>query len=317
MEKKARTKLEYICFIIVVIVLLILYVVIKLSIGNKKDLNSNIIDNVDVEETLNDKDEYTEYLENLEKNDTTQGRGSYIPEYSVGSITTFGTENFYYIGSDEDENGLILKFLAQYGLEVGQTGNIYCYPSHDCDITDKKYIENPSGIQSSKTVNNNTQYPINYYGGTIFSNNSYWLDGTYLKEQYTKNSYQSKWGTYYYYVYDENSIIYGYIENYVKYLNDNRPSDADYYFTGRPIKFEELESLGYDQRTSCKSTYSWLCSPYYWTGDTLGMLNMKDDEIIGIVGIKGIYEAGTGFVENNEYTEIMTTIRPVIEMHKK
>lgn len=55
----------------------------------------------------------------------------------------------------------------------------------------------------------------NYYSGKIaFSDSTYWLEGGNLKDDYASSNY----------VYDENSNLYQYVEDYVAYLKDKNPN---------------------------------------------------------------------------------------------
>lgn len=61
------------------------------------------------------------------------------------------------------------------------------------------------------------------------------------------------------YVYNENSNLKQYVDDYVDYLNNNGVS-----VTGRLISYEEIVSLGCDYQTSCP--LDWIDNISYWTG---------------------------------------------------
>ena len=95
-------------------------------------------------------------------------------------------------------------------------------------------------------------------GTTKFSSTNYWYDGSSLKSEY---------GTEYpAFVYDSNSILYNYVENYKKYLEKTGAVIEQ----ARLIKMEELEKLGcvYDGwNWSCaKNAPTWVYATSYWTG---------------------------------------------------
>ena len=65
------------------------------------------------------------------------------------------------------------------------------------------------------------------------------------------------------YVYDKNSTIYNYIENYKTYLEKHGAEIEE----ARLIKIEELELIGCSQlNNSCSEAPSWVYSTSYWTG---------------------------------------------------
>ena len=67
------------------------------------------------------------------------------------------------------------------------------------------------------------------------------------------------------YVYDSNSVLYEYIENYKNYLISQRADIED----ARLISFDELENLGCSSsKISCTSAPSWVYSTSYWTGSS-------------------------------------------------
>ena len=90
-----------------------------------------------------------------------------------------------------------------------------------------------------------------------FSTTNYWFNGTSLKSQYG-TSYPT-------YVYDSNSNIYNYIENYKIYLESQGTEIEEAYL----IKKEELEALGCSKSSvffSCLTAPSWVYSTWHWTG---------------------------------------------------
>ena len=89
-------------------------------------------------------------------------------------------------------------------------------------------------------------------GTTAFSNTNYWSS--------TVSSYPA-------YVYDSNSTLYNYVENYKTYLSTLgvTPSEA------RLITKEELETLGCSSsEKSCSGEPSWVYATSYWSGSASG-----------------------------------------------
>ena len=138
---------------------------------------------------------------------------------TVGSEIAIGDEYFYIISSDETS----VTMLAKYNLYVGgMYGNSdegwIAYEEEATGIQDSAM----KGVVSGQSVRNGT---------TLFSSTNYW-DSSGLKSEY---------GTGYpAYVYDSNSSIYNYVENYRVYL-ESYGADIE---EARLIKFEELEALG-------------------------------------------------------------------------
>ena len=161
---------------------------------------------------------------------------------TVGSEVALGDEHFYIISNT---NGKV-TMLAKYNLEVGDI----CTSSTSCTP-----IDNPSGIQNSQMMGfpSNRSYPR--YGIIEFSNTNYWKGNGLLKEQYGA-SYPA-------YVYDSNSKLYSYIENYKIYLESHGAEIEE----SRLISLEELELLGcISSSTSCSGAPEWVYATSYWSG---------------------------------------------------
>ena len=83
---------------------------------------------------------------------------------------------------------------------------------------------------------------------TAFSSTGYWSS--------TVSSYPA-------YVYDSNSTLYNYVENYRTYLESQGAEIEE----ARLIKKEELEALGCSSSDySCSSAPSWVYATRYWSG---------------------------------------------------
>ena len=88
-------------------------------------------------------------------------------------------------------------------------------------------------------------------GTTAFSSTNYWSSLT----------------TYPAYVYDSNSILYNYVENYKTYLESKGAAVEE----ARLIKVEELDALGCSSSSySCSGAPSWVYSTTYWPGEAWG-----------------------------------------------
>ena len=115
----------------------------------------------------------------------------------VGDIVTIGTEDFYVLNNTESE----LKLLARYNLKIGTDYGDGGVVLHEHTPSEEGY-----GRQSSEARGRN------YDGGNsictvAFSSTAYWEGQTGEGKKYPDN-----------YVYDNNSAIYPYLENYKTYL---------------------------------------------------------------------------------------------------
>ena len=142
-----------------------------------------------------------------------------------------GEECFYVMYSDDTT----VTMLAKYNLYVGGEYNSgwTAYGDEATGIQDSTML----GYVSGQTIRKGT---------TKFSNTNYWSS--------TVSSYPT-------YVYDSNSTLYSYVENYKTYLSTLgvTPTEA------RLITKEELETLGCSG-SSCTSAPSWVYSTTYWSG---------------------------------------------------
>ena len=146
-----------------------------------------------------------------------------------------GEECFYVMYSDEET----VTMLAKYNLYVGGEYNSGSWTA---------YRDKATGIQDSTMLGYVSRQSIGK-GTTQFSNTSYWLS--------TVSSYPE------YYVYDSNSTLYSYVENYKTYLSTLgvTPSEA------RLITYDELTALGCTKsNTSCENAPSWVYATAYWSG---------------------------------------------------
>ena len=142
-----------------------------------------------------------------------------------------GEECFYVISSTEET----VTMLAKYNLYVGGEYNS-SWTAYGDEATGKQDL-NMIGLSPNGKP---------YKGTTKFSNTNYW---------------SSTVSTYPAYIYDSNSTLYSYVENYKTYLSTLgvTPSEA------RLITYEELTSLGCSS-SSCNNAPSWVYATSYWSG---------------------------------------------------
>ena len=138
---------------------------------------------------------------------------------SVGEKVKIGNEEFYVL--KHDGNSLVL--LSHYNLNIGTNAK-------QGDTEGKQDIDVYSYASGHTT-----------YGNIHFSNSNYWKDNVGDGKKYL-GSYN---GPDFPYVYDENSVLYQYVENYKSYLISIGANVKE----ARLAKYSELADLG------CK-TYS-------------------------------------------------------------
>lgn len=146
-----------------------------------------------------------------------------------------GEECFYVMYSDEDN----ITMISKYNLYVGgnKTADGYI-----------EYGEEATGKQNSSILGYvTTGYP--WIGTLKFSSTKYW---------------SSTVSTYPAYVYDSNSTLYTYVENYKTYLSILGVTPVE----ARLITSDELIDLGCDFSSSigCKNAQSFIRSTSYWSG---------------------------------------------------
>ena len=177
---------------------------------------------------------------------------------------------------------LNLSFTVNYTQAddggIGVVDNV-CTSSSSCTL-----IENPSGIQDSTALGAKldeeyvpTDFP--WYGTTSFSSTNYWSSMV--------SSYPA-------YVYNSNSTLYNYVDNYRAYLESQGAEIEE----ARLIKVEELENLGcsMDNNHDCSEAPEWVYGTSYWSGSaysssffwmvistgSLGYDSFSDDDDYGI-----------------------------------
>ncbi len=163
----------------------------------------------------------------------------------TGDLVTIGTEDFYVV----KHNGNDLILLARYNLNVGSN----------------KKTDVQEGIQNSdvrglvSVITNDPRYGI-----VPFSNTNYWAGkvGTEYPGEYC-TTYEL--GHNCAYVYDSNSNVYQYVENYKSYLEGLGEPIKE----ARLLKFEEILELGCEDMF-CETVPEWVKGTSYWLGTTSG-----------------------------------------------
>ena len=187
---------------------------------------------------------------------------------TIGSEVCIGDECFYVISSDDNR----VTMLSKYNLYVGTecTSLSICTPYEDATgIQDSTMI----GVYPSSAI-----YPRK--GVTVFSSSKYW-------ENASNGDY----------IYDSNSTLYNYLENYKTYLESKDVSIEEI----RLIKKEELELLGCSGN-SCTAAPEWVYSTSYWSGTTNG-----DNNVWGVTS--------SGYFSYYPYGRINSFgVRPVITL---
>ena len=163
---------------------------------------------------------------------------------NVGDELKVGEEHFYVVSND----GTNAVLMAKYNLEVGKR---YTKESGSWQLIE---IDNASGLQNDKAlgwIGGATEY----YGVVPFSSTNYWYSSG-LKSEYG-TSYPA-------YVYDDNTNIKTYVDDYAEYLEELGLTIEE----ARLIKQEELVGLGCDASnwTCTTSQYDWVYATTYWSG---------------------------------------------------
>ena len=181
-----------------------------------------------------------------------------------------GEECFYVMYSDETT----VTMLAKYNLYVGGEYNGSNWIAYGDKATGKQ-DSTMLGYVEGQTIRKGT---------TEFSNTNYWSS--------TVSSYPA-------YVYDSNSTLYSYVENYKTYLSTLgvTPNEA------RLITYEELTALGCS--SNCTSAPSWVYATSYWSGSA------DDSSIVWYVFSTGSFNSILSYSDSLNFG-----CRPVIVISK-
>lgn len=155
-------------------------------------------------------------------------------EISVGDKVTLESESFYVISTNKEED--TVKMLAEWNLNVGMNT-----------------VEGTEGIQNETCIGWWKGASIELRKCTIaFADTNYWIKSV--------TSYP-KW------VYNEQSNLYKYVEDYATYLKEKGYSSV----SASLISPEELVALGCSgevESDACENAPSWVKNTSYWTGST-------------------------------------------------
>lgn len=208
----------------------------------------------------------------------------------IGSQVCIEDECFYITKND----GTTVTMLSKYNLHVGSkwTGPAVIA------------LENPTGIQDSKAIGwfaeRSQSNPVIGTVGVYAGTESYWKS--------TTSSYPA-------YIYNSNSLMYNYLENYKIVLTNKGASISNI----RLIDIDELTALGCNTSTNLctNSSYSWLYSTSYWTGNASSdgdVWNvMTDGSINSSMTIKD-FSAGNDVLSEDTWQQMLYGARPVIEL---
>ena len=182
-------------------------------------------------------------LDSINSNTTVYAKWSNIPFdiisgdlHTVGSELCLGDECFYVLGQDDDYT---INLLSKYNLG---DGNGFATPTNKQDVTAKGWYQggNPP-----------------FRGSTPFATSCYWCVDNPPVERY---------------VYNENSLLYNYVEDYVTYL---KSLGADK-ISGRLMSKKDLEDAVNDgnhldgghltETASNIQGKDWIYSTSYWLG---------------------------------------------------
>ena len=160
----------------------------------------------------------------------------------MGDLVKIGEEEFYVIKRSGDD----LYLLSHYNLNVG---------------SDRK-TDVPEGIQNSG-VRAYVNWAEDVYGAVEFSSTNYWNDkvGTVYSGQYCSSDTYTP-GVTCAYVYDSNSALYPYVENYKRYLEGLGATIKD----ARLLRFEELVEIGWSIGAFWDDGPLWIQETSFWLG---------------------------------------------------
>ena len=164
---------------------------------------------------------------------------------NVGDEVCIKDECFYVISSTDDT----VTMLAKYNLNVGQKVLSYDVSTGNKEVSE---IVSPTSIQDANSrgrlFDSDENHVFPWIGSLNFAKKINWGNIT---------NYPS-------YVYDSNSSLYTYIENYDAYLSSLGVNVDE----SRLISWDELENLGctYSGSYSCIKAPIWIYSSSYWTG---------------------------------------------------
>ena len=230
--------------------------------------------------------------------------------YNVGDLFCLDTECFYTIS----DNGDTVTGLAKYNLSVGQETSVQFSANDYPHVISSSLVDNSTddyGLQSKKTLleedkiemneESNEEFVIDFYGTVAFAEYQnggygYWTNSKRdLLDKYKSDVAWNFW------VYDENSEIYKYIQMYKNKLKERGYQKIDVTM----LSFDQLIALGCYRDGSdftCESAPEFLSGLAYWTGSGY---NYQDVWTYGI-------DIGVTYY----YIDYMFGIRPVVTVSK-
>ena len=193
---------------------------------------------------------------------------------TVGSIVKIANEEFYVIGQ-EDANHV--KLLPKWNLKVGDVFNdnnevIYTYQESDPGF----------GLQSDEMIG--YKDGLEAYKGCI-----YIYDGDPYFSDLEKRELLPEYGPAPAYVYNEQSYLYEYINDYIQYLNSN----GAHITSGRLPSISDMEAVGCDghEYYTCEDAPSWLYQTSFLLGEADNWIDMYHVDTDGRLNY---YSSGDG-----------------------
>ncbi len=253
--------------------------VVKIVIGFKEDLTA---EDLPKETTTIDLSLTIDYVQSddKEEGDIPTTTTPVSKTYEVGEEISLGEEHFYVIS----DNGDTVTALAKYNLLVG---NMYTSEFNGLiEETTEGY-----GIQNENATGA-INYP--YYVGTVaFSTTKYWSYSSSRPDLDYGKSYPAE-------VYDSNSNLYQYVQNYQKYLLNNGYMSTN----ARLLTMNEAIILGCS--SNCSAAPEWLTSTWFWLSTA-----QEDSKIYFITKLKSFGSVNYYYHESRYFG-----IRPVITISK-
>ena len=211
----------------------------------------------------------------------------------TGDLVKIGTEEFYVVKNDGDN----LILLSRYNLKVGNINYSYGLKIGEYSSSDSGYGLQSSEARAQVPYGGNYLVSETYYGTINFSDESYWsmkVGTVYPGDFCISNMYM---GFPCAYVYDSNSKIYPYVNNYKSYLERQGVTIKE----ARLLKLEEAYELGCSGAWRCDGAPSFVIETSYWLG------NPFNDRYFWFITSSGGF--GSSEIYSNDYS---FGIRPVI-----
>ena len=171
--------------------------------------------------------------------------------FYLEGCTVNGGEKTYNYGTKQE--GTVAKVCTRQNDEDGfdtvtctigeNTESFYVMNSYLTDVPSDKIV-----MMTKYNIDPTTYRQSSSAGTVAFSSTNYWSADSYPAD-----------------VYDNNSLLYPIVEEYVSYLNGTLIEDA----TGSLLTYNQAESLGCSG-SSCSSAPTWVYSTKYWTGSAIG-----------------------------------------------